>query len=61
MDQAERNLIAAVRRVKALDAALAERDERIREALVADVPRHRISAISELSTQRIDQIRHKAR
>lgn len=38
-----------------------ERDELIRKALQADVPRRRIVEITGLSPQRVDQIRRNSR
>ncbi len=61
----ERDLTALMRRRKRHTDALAEidpeRDRLIREAIAAKLPRHRIVALTELSTQRIDQIRRGAR
>ena len=61
----ERDLIAAMRRLKtreaAFHAATAERDQLIRAALDARVPHARIIAITELSPSRIDQIRRGER
>lgn len=61
----ERKLQAARRRkarTEQLDAeAAAERDEVIRSAIAAKIPRARIVELVGLSPQRIDQIRRGAR
>jgi hypothetical protein len=61
----ERDLIAAVRRSKAREAAfieaVAERDRLIRAALAAKVPYARLVEITGLSRPRIIQIRRGAR
>jgi hypothetical protein len=61
----ERDLAAVTRRYKARDKAreeaAAERDRVIRDAIEARIPRARIVEITELSPQRIDQIRRNSR
>jgi hypothetical protein len=61
----ERDLATAVRRCKAADAkadeAAAQRDQVIRDAIAAGLPRHRMITITELSAARLDQIRRRAR
>jgi hypothetical protein len=61
----ERELASVMRRRKRHATALKEidldRDRLIREAIEAKLPRHRIVAVTELSTQRIDQIRRGTR
>jgi hypothetical protein len=61
----EHELAALMRRRKRHAGALREidsdRDRLIREAIDAKLPRHRIVALTELSAQRIDQIRRRAR
>ena len=60
-----RELAVLMRRRKRHADALREidsdRDRLIREAIEVKLPRHRIVALTELSTQRIDQIRRGAR
>jgi acetyl-CoA acetyltransferase len=64
MADIERALVAVMRRynarAKALDEATAERDRVIRDAMEAKMPRERITAITGLSRQRMDQIRNGA-
>jgi hypothetical protein len=48
-------------RAKALEDATAERDQAIRDAIEAKIPRAQIVRATGLSPQRIDQIRRGAR
>jgi hypothetical protein len=61
----ERELAAVMRRYNARAAAFeqatADRDKAIREAIAARMPRARIIEMTQLSPQRIDQIRRGAR
>lgn len=61
----ERDLATVVRRCKAADAkadaAAAERDRVIVDALNAKLPRARLVAVTGLSAARLDQIRQAAR
>lgn len=48
-------------RSKALEDATGDRDDAIRAAIEAKIPRARIVEITSLSPQRVDQIRRGAR
>ena len=61
MADIERDLLTVMKRynarAKALDEATIERDRVIRDAMEAKMPRERITEITGLSRQRMDQIR----
>jgi hypothetical protein len=64
-EQIERDLAAATRRharsVTAAEEAALERDELVRAAIAAKVPRSRIISVTGLSPARVEQIKRHTR
>jgi uncharacterized linocin/CFP29 family protein len=65
MADVEQELVRIARRysarARALEDVTADRDEAIRRAIKAKVPRNRLAEIFGLSRQRLDQIRRGSR